>query len=843
MKNPPTSPSTASASETSIAKSGTGSEAKTSSQSGAIAPPATGPPVHEPAPGSAADPLAPLVVWDRLEVGPVRIEPRKLDACYRVVRGEQVDFIDLSYRWEEDVFDPEDSASQNLANLIAAQVALNYGLFCRKMVFHGTFDRVDRQFLREMARNTAREIYVKKFLEPNPFLRGEAASLPAVRRNHYLAARLVFSPASATPTAPSGGDVSISEAKSIPPMGTQSWSGDEERYCVLSSGGKDSLLSYGLLQELGCPAYSFFVNESGRHWWTALNAYRHFQANVPGTGRVWTNSDRIFAWMLRQLPFVRQDFANVRSDEYPIRLWTVAVFLFGVLPLLRRHRIGTLAIGDEFDTTVRQVHRGITHYNGLYDQSRYFDSALTRFYHRKGWNVVQLSLLRPLSEMLIQKLLVERYPELQQHQVSCHATHKEGDKVRPCGQCEKCRRIVGMLLAHGAAPQGCGYTPEQIARCREDLVRKGVHQEEPATRHLGHLLHERGEISEPRLGAVAARSTPQALKLRFDPDKAPVDGIPRKLREGLYRIYVEAAEGALLRQGRAWKAFDPMDAEVLSRPFPFERSIPPSQVHASAGTSGYLVSEMTWPQARRRFAEVDLALLPVGAIEQHGPHLPLDTDAFDADYLCRRVAEACSDPRPLVLPLIPYGVSYHHEDFAGTLSISNETLSRLVYEIGMDVARQGIKKLLIINGHGGNAPALQFAAQQINRDGHIFTCVDTGETSDADVEALAETPGDVHAGEIETSTSLFNRPHLVRLDQAESFVPDFSSHYLQFSSVRSVEWYARTAKISESGVMGDPSRATREKGEKMWEVMVRHLVQLVEDLKRLSLDEIHQRKH
>ena len=71
----------------------------------------------------------------------------------------------------------------------------------------------------------------------------------------------------------------------------------------------------------------------------------------------------------------------------------------------------------------------------------------------------------------------------------------------------------------------------------------------------------------------------------------------------------------------------------------------------------FLLGELTWPDAQQRFEDVDIALLPVGAIEQHGPHLPLDTDAFDADYLAKAVARACSDPRPVVLPLIPYGVS------------------------------------------------------------------------------------------------------------------------------------------------------------------------------------------
>ena len=238
-----------------------------------------------------------------------------------------------------------------------------------------------------------------------------------------------------------------------------------------------------------------------------------------------------------------------------------------------------------------------------------------------------------------------------------------------------------------------------------------------------------------------------------------------------------------------------------------------------------------------------VALLPVGAIEQHGPHLPLDVDAYDAQRLALEVAERCSNPRPLVLPMIPYGVSYHHDDFPGTVSVGPDTLAAMVHEIGVNVAKQGIEKLVIINGHGGNIPALHYAAQLINRDAHIFTCVDTGETSDTDVDRLASAHNDVHAGEIETSTTLALRPEVVRMDLAKSSVPRFSSRYLDFSSKRGIGWYGRTLKITESGVMGDPTLATAEKGRKMWDLMVANLVELIEDIKHLNLEEIHQRRY
>lgn len=785
-------------------------------------------------PTGTRDGLSVLRVISRLEVGPVELGRNRLAAAYKVFRGKAAHAAELIYKYEDDVFEPDEDASRNLASMVAAQVALNYGLFCEEIVFRGLYDQTDRRFLEDMARNTAREIFVKKFLEPNPFLRGPAAQLAPVKRETYLQAKLIFDK-------PDDG-AAPSEAPGEPIAQMT----DRSRHLILSSGGKDSLLSFGLLRELEREVHPVFINESGKHWFTALNAYRRFSADCPRTARVWTNADRLFAWMLRRLPFVRPDFLQVRSDEYPIRLWTIAVFLFGALPIARQRGVGRILIGDEFDTTLRLSHAGIPHYNGLYDQSRFFDDALTRYYRRKGWRLCQFSLVRPLSELLIEKTLAQRFPDLLRLQMSCHAAHAQAGRARPCGRCEKCRRIVGMLLGLDIDPAACGYKPDQVARCLKSLAEKGVHQEREGAEHLAFLLRQKGLISRDGVGTDSARSRPNVLKLRFDPERSPVEAVPADLRAPLFRILLQHADGAVQRIGRLWVDFDPLSEAALARPYPFEspESASRRQTGGPTGAPGrrqYVLGELTWPEAQVRLKKIDVALLPVGAIEQHGPHLPLDTDAFDAQYLATRVAEACSEPKPLVLPLVSYGVSYHHGDFSGTISIGNDTLARLVYEIGMSVARHGVTKLVIVNAHGGNTATLHFAAQMINRDAHIFTCVDSGETSDADINRLAETPADIHAGEIETSTTLAVRPELVRLDKAMKYVPRFSSRYLDFSSKRSVDWYARTAKISASGVMGDPTKASREKGAKMWEVMIRNLVEFVEHLKGMSLDEIYQR--
>jgi hypothetical protein len=494
------------------------------------------------------DPWSCLHLIDRLEVGPVQIEPNRLTVPHRVVQGDRTDETQLIYRYAENVYDPADPGTLDLANMQAAQIAFNYGLFCDEIVFHGGHDEADRRFIEQMMENTSREIAVKQFLQPNPFLRGPAAELRAapadsLQRERWTHARLRFEPA--------GGENGGSRSRRSP------WQTDPNRYAVLSSGGKDSLVSLGLLREAGLEAHPLFINESGNHWLTALNAYRYLAEQHLGTSRVWTNSDRVFAWFVRHLPCVRPDFLDVRADEYPIRLWTVAVFLFGALPLLRARGIGRLVIGDEFDTTRRATHRGISHYDGLYDQSFYFDRALSRYFHRKGWGVQQFSVLRPLSELFIQKMLAARYPDLLVHQVSCHAAHVEADgRVHPCGRCEKCRRIVGMLVAEGVDPALCGYRPEQVAACLQALATAGVHQEAECAEHVLHLLAGLGLLPSPTLAVRGrgprARAHPEVVKLRFDQEHSPLDEIPSDLREKLLRIYLEHADGVVRRAGGAW---------------------------------------------------------------------------------------------------------------------------------------------------------------------------------------------------------------------------------------------------------------------------------------------------
>lgn len=772
--------------------------------------------------------LRDFVTFRQLKAGPVVLEAKRVKVPYTLTMhdGSTVS-NELIYTYSEKVFDKNRQEDVNLASMMGVQVAMNYGLFCEEMVFDGIFDDADQRFILDMVENTAREIYVNKLLTPNEFLKQGYEKVKTEKFKRYTAAKIFFT----------NTDFKAEEDTwNLSPTG-------KEEYVILSSGGKDSLLSYGVVKDLGHGAHPVFINESGRHWFTAINAFKHMEGIEPNTSRVWCNSDRLFNWMLRQMPFIRENFADIRADIYPIRLWTVAVFLFGVLPIARKRKVGNILIGDEYDTTLKLNHEGITHYGGLYDQSKYFDNALTRYYMKKGWGIHQFSLLRSLSELLILKILVKRYPELQAQQVSCHAAHEKNGRIYPCGNCEKCRRIVGMLSVLGEDPRNCGYSDEQIARAFKSLEAKKVKQIGQDAAHLFHLLLEKGFVENNEHTRKLAKPHEQILKLRFDNERSMMADLPTGIRKPLFELFLHYSNGAVKLKDRKWEDVNPFQNGLINATYPFEIKRTNPKTMNSSNVNNYHWESLTWKELEERLKIVDTAILPCGAIEQHGPHLPVDIDYFDAVYLANKVVEACSDPKPFVLPPIPYGVSYHHEEFKGTLSVTNDALSRFVYDIGMGLAKNGIKKLIILNGHGDNAPTLSYAAQMINRDAEIFVCVDTGETSDIDLNDLIETPNDIHAGEIETSTTLAIRPEVVQMDKAVNETLNFGSKYLDYTSDRGVAWYVRTKRISASGVMGDPTKATEQKGKKMWEIMVAHLVKFVEEVKKSKLEDLYQRKY
>ena len=257
----------------------------------------------------------------------------------------------------------------------------------------------------------------------------------------------------------------------------------------------------------------------------------------------------------------------------------------------------------------------------------------------------------------------------------------------------------------------------------------------------------------------------------------------------------------------------------------------------------YRYAEMTWPEIKDAAAQQKVAVLPVAIHEDHGPHLPVDTDILLCSSISERAVSRIPDEAVLV-PSVPHGYSPHHMDFPGTLTITWDTFIRFVKDICCSLAHHGFERILIVNGHGSNAPPLDLAARLsiIEYEGKIL-CASVNHWDLRSVKELGATlresdyGGTSHAGEFETSLYLALKPELVDMSKAVDERADLSPSFLtdllagthpEGSAAHLVPyWSSKTA----SGVNGDATRATKEKGEKFLEAAVTGLIDLIRELK------------
>lgn len=215
----------------------------------------------------------------------------------------------------------------------------------------------------------------------------------------------------------------------------------------------------------------------------------------------------------------------------------------------------------------------------------------------------------------------------------------------------------------------------------------------------------------------------------------------------------------------------------------------------------------SWEDVAAAIARGLIAVLPVGAVEQHGAHLPLLTDAVLATGVARRIAEGCDG---LLLPAIAYGDAWTAEDWAGTLSLSPETLRRSVEDIGNGLQRMGVKGLITVNGHFGNREPINLAARALSEAGFPVLHLDYPRLEALAAELMESAPagpGFYHADEVETSMMLALTPETVRMDRAAPEYPEFPA---LFGSEP-----MKLSAFNRSGVFGDPRPATAEKGEEL----------------------------
>jgi creatinine amidohydrolase len=237
-------------------------------------------------------------------------------------------------------------------------------------------------------------------------------------------------------------------------------------------------------------------------------------------------------------------------------------------------------------------------------------------------------------------------------------------------------------------------------------------------------------------------------------------------------------------------------------------------------------------EIRQAAAAGGTVLLPLGAVEQHGPHLPLDTDSFTAFTIATRAAERVREFPVLVLPPVWWGLSPYWMVFPGTLTLRAETLTELLVDIAGSVAHHGFGSMAIVNGHGGNGGLIQAAAVKASRDGFRVAALSYWSLIADELRRLStrDAGGIGHAGEMETSIQLYLQPECVALDAVS---PEQCLELTKRQAALEDAVYLPPDPRRESphGVYGMSHAGTREKGEQVVEAASRALAALLQRLR------------
>ena len=236
-----------------------------------------------------------------------------------------------------------------------------------------------------------------------------------------------------------------------------------------------------------------------------------------------------------------------------------------------------------------------------------------------------------------------------------------------------------------------------------------------------------------------------------------------------------------------------------------------------------------------------IALLPVAAVEQHGPHLPVGVDALIGQgYLARLTERVPEEIDLLVLPLQAVGYSTEHTAFPGTLTLSLETAVRTWIEIGEGVRRAGCRKLVVANSHGGNVAVIDAVARELRLRGMLAVTASWHRLGyPPGLFDAAELRHGIHGGEVETSLMLAFRPGAVKPEKTQDFVPRSVAMERDFKHLRpnhpvGFGWMAQD--LHPAGAMGDAAAASAAKGEAAAEFGVQAFVELLREVDRFEVE-------
>ena len=264
---------------------------------------------------------------------------------------------------------------------------------------------------------------------------------------------------------------------------------------------------------------------------------------------------------------------------------------------------------------------------------------------------------------------------------------------------------------------------------------------------------------------------------------------------------------------------------------------------SAAADKPLVLQEMSWPMVKEYLSHSDMVIIPLGSTEQHGPHLPLGTDFFEAFETCKKISQQTG---VIVAPVVMSGYSVYHSGFPGTLSLKPETMARVLFETAEILIKYGFRRFMFFNYHGGNTVAEQMVIHRINHQTSA-KAVQIGIGASYMEESEEAAPFDYHAGIGETSIMLYLRPDLVDMDKAVKPTITLSPEMEKLAQLQKTHPDLRAIanislgvpeetgkkgashEISNNGIwsFGDPQKATREFGRKQVERAVKGAVAFI----------------
>lgn len=244
------------------------------------------------------------------------------------------------------------------------------------------------------------------------------------------------------------------------------------------------------------------------------------------------------------------------------------------------------------------------------------------------------------------------------------------------------------------------------------------------------------------------------------------------------------------------------------------------------------LDKMTGPEIAALDKQDGVLVLIIGALEQHGPHMTIDTDLCIAEKLFERVLQQLPDDVPLwYLPTLPISNSREHGNFAGSFWLHPETIMQVISDIAEGAVQSGFRRLLLWNCHGGNIPILNVITREIRIKHHLmtFNCFPCAGGSDIPLCCDLEAEFGIHGGEAEASMMMALSPERIRQDKLVAEYPKLQLKALTLEGgFSNIGW--ETDDLSQTGMLGDATAATAEKGEARINALIPKLVQLLTEV-------------